>query len=139
MTRLTCTLLGLAALAATPAASAAGLSGNYLITLRGHPNSANGTQYCATLAATGSTENYANSGTVTLQDEEGRSYPGTWFVSHGIALFEIPLPAYSSSPSFIVFSGKLGAPELANATFTEVLNGTPAFDGTFTAVKNGCS
>ncbi len=117
---------------------AAGLSGRYLVTLKGNPSSFNGPQYCATLVADGSTQGYRESGTVMLTDQEGRSFPGTWFADHGAASFEVPLPVYSNTSSFIVFSGQFGKPQITHTTVTEVLNGTPAFDGSFTAVKNGC-
>ena len=117
---------------------AAGIAGRFLVTLTGHPTSANGTQYCATLVAGGSTLGFAVSGTLTLQDAEGRSYPGTWFVDHGAASFEVPLPLFSDKPSFIVFSGVIGNHQISQTAVTEVLNGAPAFDGSFTAVRNAC-
>ena len=132
-------LAGLVMSGAGASASAANLSGHYLVTLTGHPSSQNGVQYCATLVSDGRSEHYRVGGTMTLEDQEGRSFAGTWFATHGAAMFEVPLPVYSGHSSFIVFSGQFGQKQISNTVFTEVLNGSPSFEGSFTAVRNGCT
>jgi hypothetical protein len=117
-----------------PAASAAtNLSGNYLVTVFGHPGYVNGATLCATLVEDGSTLGFVNSGTITLVNTiNGSSESGHWFTRNFAATFEV-----TSGSDTIVFSGVLGHAKIQGTSFIEIYKGTPVVGGTFTATK-GC-
>lgn len=117
-----------------PALAATNLTGNYLLTLSGHPSSVNGALLCAVLVENGSTLNFVNGGTLTLYNSTGQSISGVWFTkNHGVT-FEA-----SQGTNFLTFSGLLGTPQITNTTWIEVNQNQPLVGGTFTAQKGACS
>ena len=117
----------------TAAMAATNLTGNYTVTVEGHPGFIDGEMLCAALVEDGSTLGYTNSGTFTLMNiKNGAMVSGRWFTRNFAVTFEA-----SSGNDFYAFSGVLGHAQIQGTSFVEVYNGTPVAGGTFTATK-GC-
>lgn len=125
-------LLALPILGAATTASAANLTGNYLVTI--HAVGAQDQQVCYTLNQTGAVLNFPVSGTWSVA---GNPEAGYFFVTrHQLQLFGVAYGLFYDLTGTI--DSQLHTVVGTSFVVANAGNATPAVGGTFTAARNGC-